>query len=241
MGMGMSITDEQIKQGTAAWRRARMGSLGAASIYDALAKLKSGKWAASRAKIMDGLIAERLTGIPWNGYKTPAMQWGLDHEAEARAAYEAYVDAKVVQVGLTRHPTIEWAHASPDGLVADDGLIEIKCPTTATHLEILSTGLVPTEYVTQMQWQLACTGRDWCEFVSYDPRVSPAINLFITPIDRDDNRIAALEDGAREFLAEIEARLDVLRRRFGDLTPPPPPSDVARELGFEPIGDSNDE
>lgn len=217
----MSQADEELIQGTEEWRRARAGSLGAASLHEALARLKSGAWAASRANLKAALISERLTGIPWNGYRSPAMMWGTEQEPHARAAYAAKIGAAVREVGIVRHPNIEWAHASPDGWVGDNGLIEIKCPNTATHVEWLSGGRVPDAYMTQMQWQLACTGRQWCDFVSFDPRVAPALQLLLIRVLRDGAEITRLEKEARVFLAEIEDSLALLENEYGDITPPP--------------------
>lgn len=227
------VNDIDLKQGTEEWRRARAGSLGAASIHDALAKGAKGQWLAGRKKIMDGLIAERLTGIPWDGYRTPAMQWGIEKEPEARELYAANTLSRVTEVGIVRHPTIAGAHASPDGLVGDHGLVEIKCPTTTTHIDTLTTGVAPEEYITQIQWQLACTGREWCDYVSYDPRVAPALQMYIQSVPRDRDHIRHLEVGVSEFLADMQAKLDALATIYGDISAPPYVDLMAS--GFEPV------
>src|SRR5690606_22234449 len=169
---------EQIVQRSEEWFAARCGSLGASRVADALARTKSG-WGASRANLMAELIAERLTGVPAERFQSAAMLHGIETEAEARAAYAFHRDVDVVEVGLIRHPSIAWTHASPDGLVGDDGLVEIKAPNTSTHLDTLLGAPIPSKYITQVMWQLACTGRQWCDWVSYDNRVPAAMRLFV--------------------------------------------------------------
>lgn len=197
---------ENLIQGSAEWRQARCGSLGASRVADALAKTKSG-WGASRVNLMAELIAERLTGIPADNYTNAAMQWGTATEPDARAAYEFRHDIDVGLVGIVRHPVIAMTHASPDGLVGEDGLIEIKCPSTATHIETLLGASVPGKYLTQIQWQLACTRRAWCDFVSYDPRLPEEHRLFVQRVPRDDKQIAELEREVETFLAEVDHKL----------------------------------
>lgn len=200
-----------IIQGSDAWLAARCGSLGASRVHDALAKTKTG-WGASRDNIMSELIVERLTGVSAPSFVNAAMQWGTDHEPEARIAYEFYKDVSVVQVGIVKHPTIIGTHASPDGLVNDDGLIEIKCPSSATHIETLLGGTIPAKYVTQIQWQMICTDRKWCDFVSYDPRLPESMRLFIKRVDRDSG--LALEAAVIQFIDELDKKLAVLRERY---------------------------
>lgn len=189
------------------WFAARCGSLGASQVADALAQNKSGGWAASRANVMATLITERLTGLTAEGYVNAAMQHGIGTEAQARSAYAFVADVDVAEIGLVPHPTIAGTHASPDGLVGDDGLVEIKAPTSATHIDTLLSGRVADRYVQQMLWQMACTGRAWCDFVSFDPRLPGDLQLFVKRFERDDARIADLEDGVRLFLMETEAKL----------------------------------
>lgn len=207
----MSAVD--LVQGSDAWLYARVGSLGASRVADALAKTKSG-WGASRANLMAELIAERLTDEPAERFTSAAMQWGAEREAEARAAYEFHTDVDVAVIGLFRHPTIEGTHASPDGLVADAGLVEIKCPNTATHIDTLLGRKVPAKYVTQMQWQMACTGRRWCDFVSFDPRMPEAMRLFVSRVARDEALIAEMEAEVATFLAELAGKVAELRALF---------------------------
>jgi putative phage-type endonuclease len=203
----------EIIQGSEEWKLARCGSLGASRLADAVARTKTG-YGASRANLMAELLVERLTGIPTEGFVSSAMQWGTEKEPDARAAYEFRSDVEVAQVGIVPHSTIAGTHASPDGLVGDDGLIEIKCPGTATHVETLLGDEIPGKYVTQMQWQMACTGRAWCDFVSFDPRMPESMSLFVKRVQRDDVRIAELELEARKFLAELDAKVSDLRTRY---------------------------
>lgn len=199
-------------QGTPEWLAARCGSLGASSLHDALARTKSG-WGASRANLKARLVAERLTGIPQDTYQNDAMRWGIEHEAEARAAYSFFRDAEVAEVGLIPHPGIAGTHASPDGLVDDDGVLELKAPNTATHIDVLLNKTFPDKYVLQCQWQLACTGRLWADLCSFDPRMPGDLQLFVKRIPRDQPRIAALEAEVREFLSEVDATIAALTGR----------------------------
>lgn len=206
----------ELIQGTPEWKAARCGSLGASQIAEALAKARSGPgWGVGRANVMAALIAERLTGQPSETYVSGPMQWGTDTEAQAREAYCFKTDAEIETVGLVRHPAITGAHASPDGLVNADGLVEIKCPNTATHLDTLLGASVPGKYVMQAQWQMACTGRLWCDLVSFDPRLPAEMQLWLRRIERDDGEIARLEAEVRTFLAELDAKLGRLRNQFG--------------------------
>jgi putative phage-type endonuclease len=171
----------EIIQGSAEWKAIRVGKVTASRIADVVAKTKTG-WGASRANLMAELIAERLTGQAAEGFVNAAMQHGTDTEPQARAAYEFFTDATVDLIGFVPHPTIAMAAASPDGLVGLDGLVEIKCPLTATHIDTLLGQSVPGRYITQMTWQMACTGRTWCDYVSFDPRMPPSMQLFVKRI-----------------------------------------------------------
>lgn len=201
------------EQGTPEWFAARLGKVTASRVADVIAKTKTG-WGASRANYMAELIAERLTGVPAEKYTNGAMQWGTDTEPQARAAYSFYAETDVTEVGFIEHPRIPMTGASPDGLIGIDGLVECKCPNTATHLDTLLGGEIPAKYITQMQWQLACTERQWCDWVSYDPRLPGSMQLFVRRVHRDDTMIADLEKLVREFLAEIEAKVRALRERY---------------------------
>lgn len=207
------MTTINLVQGTDEWRLARCGSLGASRIADALARTKTG-WGASRANIMAELICERLTGIPAETYVNEAMQWGTDTEPMARAAYSFHSGYDVVQVGLVKHPKIEGTHASPDGLVSGDGLLELKCPKSATHIETLLVGSIPDKYLKQAQWQMACTGRHWCDWVSFDPRMPESMRLFTKRIARDETMIADMEKEISLFLRELESKVQGLRQAY---------------------------
>lgn len=169
---------------------------------------------ASRANYMADLIAERLTGVPAEGFTNAAMQWGTATEPQARENYEFYANAIVEQVGFVLHPRIGDTGASPDGLVGADGLIEIKCPNTATHIDTLLGAEVPGKYVTQMQWQMACTGRLWCDFVSFDPRMPAEMQMWVRRVARDDAIIADLEREVVAFLTELDVKVHRLRKAY---------------------------
>ena len=195
-------------QGTPEWMAERCGHVTASRMADVLATIKSGE-AASRANYRAEIVAQRLTGIVEEGYTNGAMAWGIEYEPLARAAYEIMQDVVVEEVGFIRHPMIQWSGASPDGLVADDGLVEIKCPNTATHIGYLLNGEAPAKYRPQMLWQMACTGRKWCDFVSFDPRMPNNLQLFVVRFVRDDARINEMREAVISFLAEVE---DILHK-----------------------------
>jgi len=199
-----------VTQGTPEWRQARVGSLGASRVHDAIARTRNG-WAASRASVLSDIVCERLTGAPVEVYVTEAMRRGSALESDARAAYAFLRDVDVELVGLVRHPRITGTHASPDGLIASCGLVEIKCPATNAHLATLLTGTMLDRYVTQCLWQLACTGRTWCDLVSYDNRLPEPLRLHVIRIERDEHRIGQLEAMVQEFLADVDATIERLR------------------------------
>jgi len=202
---------EEIKQGSDAWHQQRCGRVTASRVADVIAKTKTG-YSTSRDNYMAQLVCERLTGTVAESYTNAAMQWGTDNEPLARAAYEAYMDVLVDEVAMITHPRIEQAGASPDGLVGDDGLVEIKCPNTATHIDTLLTQTVPGKYITQMQWQMACTGRKWCDFVSFDNRLPEELQIFIKRIERDDVYIKMLEEEVIKFLKELNDKIEKLNK-----------------------------
>ena len=193
-------------QGSPEWFAARLGRVTSSRVADIVARTKTG-YSTSRANYLAQLLSERLTGTTGEGFTNAAMQWGIDHEAEARSAFEFRFDRNVTLIGFADHPTIAMSGASPDGLLENDGLVEIKCPNTATHIETLLSGAVPQKYETQMMWQMACTGRQWCEFISYDPRLPEAMALFVKRISRDEDRIAELEAEVRSFLNELDSTI----------------------------------
>jgi putative phage-type endonuclease len=201
------------EQGSDEWRMARLGKVGASMVADATARTKTG-WGASRANLAARLVAERLTGNLTESLVNDAMRWGTEKEGEAREFYAFATSVEVRQVGLVLHPTIEMSVASPDGLIGDDGLLEIKCPNTATHIETLMCGNYDTRYLKQMQWQMACTGRQWVDWVSYDPRMPDDMRLFVQRVKRDEALIADLEKQVTEFLAEVSRTVDELIARY---------------------------
>ena len=201
-------------QGSDEWLQARAGRVTASRVADLMAKTKSGP-SASRVNYMAQLISERLTGQPAESFTNAAMRHGTETEPEARAAYEMLTGADVVEVGFIPHPTIDGFGASPDGLVGDDGLIEIKCPNTATHIETLLAEKVPSKYNTQMQVQMLCTDRQWCDFISYDPRLPGDMRIWIQRVHRDDVFCAQIVAEVTKFLAEMDGKLDALKAKFG--------------------------
>lgn len=203
-----------IVQGSPEWFAARCGRVTASRVADVIAKTKTG-WGASRANYAADLIAERLTGVPAASFTNAAMQWGTDQEPHARRAYAERFGVEVSEIGFVDHPEIEWFGASPDGLVGGSGLVEIKAPQTATHLETLQSGKIPAKYITQMQTQMACSGRAWCDFVSWDPRLPSHLSMFVQRVERDSSLILTLESEVSAFLGEIEATLADLSERYG--------------------------
>lgn len=198
-------------QGTPEWHAARLGKVTASRLADVLAKVKSGE-AAARANYRAELVAERLTGKHADGFVNAAMKWGTEAEPLARAAYEAEFGLLVQEVGLIDHPSIPMTGASPDGLVSIDGLIEIKCPETKAHINTLLRKAAPEQYIPQMQWQMACTGRAWVDFVSFDPRMPADLQMCVVRVLRDDALIATYEAEVRAFLDEVASTVDQLQR-----------------------------
>ena len=189
-----------MQQGTDEWFAARLGKVTASRAADVMTK----KGSAARANLSAQLVLERLTNTKGESFSSAAMQWGVDQEPFARAAYEAHSGVWVDTVGFVQHPTIERAGASPDGLVGHDGLVEIKCPNTSTMIDTLLTGKVPSNYVTQMQMQMACTGRAWCDYAVFDSRMPVKAQLFVKRVQRDQKFIDDLNKEIIAFLAEVE-------------------------------------
>jgi putative phage-type endonuclease len=202
-----------MEQRTEEWIQARCGSLGASQLNEALATTKTG-WGASRENLKNRIIAERLTGIVEPSFVSKPMLRGIEMEDAARKAYEAHTGVFVDEMGIAYHPVLKHTHASPDGLVGDDGLIEIKCPNTTTHIETLKAKKAPSKYINQMMWQMRCTDRKWCDFVSFDPRLPSHLQLFVTRVERDDAYIADLEAKVTEFLTEVEKEIEALNKEW---------------------------
>jgi putative phage-type endonuclease len=199
-----------IEQRTEEWFKQRLGKVTASKIADVIAKTKTGV-SASRENYSTQLTLERLTGQQAEFYTNAAMEWGTATEPQARTAYEVYREVLVDEVGFIDHPTIAMSGASPDGFVGDDGLVEIKCPESKTQMDTLLNQKVPTKYMPQMQWQMACTGRKWCDFVSYDPRMPQNLQIFVQRVERNDLYIKMLEDEVMTFLEEIDQKVEILR------------------------------
>lgn len=201
---------KNIEQGSKEWKLMRCGKVTASNITKVVAKTKSG-YSAERENYMAQLIAERLTGSPAETFVNSAMQWGIETESQARSAYEFLFDIDVERISFCDHPTIENSGASPDGLIGTDGLIEIKCPNTATHIDYLLTKKIPKKYIDQMQWQMACMEREWCDFMSFDPRMPENLNRLIIRVIRDDEYIKELSSEVIKFQEEITSTIEKLK------------------------------
>jgi putative phage-type endonuclease len=202
-----------MEQQTNEWFTARLGKVTASRVADVIAKTKTG-YSASRDNYMAQLICERLTGQKGESFTNAAMEHGTQTEPLARSAYENARSLLVKEVGFINHPRIEMSGASPDGLVADDGLVEIKCPNTATHIDTLLSGKVPTKYITQMQWQMLCCERKWCDFVSFDNRLPEHLQLFVQEVEFDPEYAAMLEKEVVLFLTELDNKVAKLKEKY---------------------------
>lgn len=203
-------------QQTPEWYAARLGKVTASSLHKVLARTKTG-YGADRANYLTQLVLERVTGTKADSYTNTAMQWGIDQEPFARAAYEAAKGLLVDEVGFVQHPTIAMAGASPDGLVGDDGMVEIKCPDSKTALECwLSEDPVESKYFAQMQWQMRCADRAWCDYVVFDPRMPIKAQLFIHRVNRNDTWIKVTEMEVEKFLDEVDSKVVALLNIIGE-------------------------
>lgn len=203
-----------MEQRSEEWFAARLGKVTASRIGDLMAR-NSGGYAASRANYMAELLVERLTGEPREGFQSAAMAWGTETEPMARSAYAFHCDAQVSEVGFVDHPTVTQSGASPDGLVGDQGMVEIKCPNTATHIDTLLGAKIARKYLLQMQWQMACAKRAWCDFVSFDPRLPEEMRLHVERVERDDALIGQIEAEVQTFLEELARKHGQLIGRYG--------------------------
>lgn len=194
----------EVEQGTAEWLQMRVGCVTGSRMADVMAKLKRKEGEAqTRQDYKAQIVSEILTGRAADHYVSPAMEWGVENEIFARNAYEVEV-GDIQPVGFALHSRIARFGASPDGLVGQDGLVEFKCPNTATHIDYIIRGTVPAEYQWQMLAEMACAERQWCDFVSYDPRLPKRLQLFVRRFERDNSRIAEMEVEVEKFLAEVE-------------------------------------
>jgi putative phage-type endonuclease len=201
------------EQGSPEWLQERCGKVTASRIADVMAKIKTG-YGAGRANYMAEIIAERLTNVPKQGFTNEAMRWGTETEPQARAMYEFQTGLEVTETGFVPHPVIEGTGASPDGLVGDSGLIEVKCPNTATHIETLRGAAIDRKYVLQMHWQMICTGRDWCDFVSFDPRLPLEMQMHVRRVERDAELAEDITAEVTQFLTELNTTVADLRARY---------------------------
>lgn len=202
-------------QGSSEWFIARSGRVTASEVGGAVSFLKRGDKkggeTAARAAYRSRIVAETLLGAPMmDGFVSTYMKYGTEMEPFARAAYEVRFDLEVAQVGFVIHPQIDRSGASPDGLVGEDGGVELKCPKTETHLGYMLAGVLPPEYEPQVMWNMACTGREWWDFVSFDGRMPLRHQLFRMRVMRDEQRIAELEEGVIQFLADVDTTLGQL-------------------------------
>ncbi len=193
-----------LEQGSDEWKQARLGHVTASNMAEVMSKGKGTAEAVGRYKYKVRLVAERLTMTAGESYSNAAMQWGIEQEQFACIAYEAQKETFVDKIGFVLHPEIKWLGVSPDRIVGNDGLIEVKCPNTTTHLDYLFDNKVPAEYYKQIQCQLWVTGRQWCDFVSYDPRLPKRNQLLIVRTERDEKLIAEMKTETEKFLAEVE-------------------------------------
>lgn len=198
-----------MEQRSTEWFAIRLGKVTASRIADVIAKTKTG-YSASRANYLAQLVAERLTNTVQDSYSNAAMEWGTATEPLARAAYEARTGELVSEVGFCHHNKFMGeAGCSPDGFVGTN-LIEIKCPNTATHIDYLLAKDLPSKYKPQVHWQMACTGSEWCDFVSFDPRMPERHQLMIVKVKRDDEYISMLEKEVQKFLDEVKLTINKL-------------------------------
>jgi putative phage-type endonuclease len=204
-----------IQQGTLEWHQLRLGKVTASRVADILAKTKTGP-SASRGNYLIELALQRVTKTIEESYTNAAMEWGTQTEPQARVAYEVKTGNFVDQIAFVNHPTIAGFGCSPDGLVGDSGLIEIKCPNSATHWSYIKSNEPPNKYFIQMQAQMAVTGAKWCDFVSFDPRMPERSQLLIVSVPRDPEFILFMETEIKQFLSEVEVEVNLMEKRNGD-------------------------
>jgi putative phage-type endonuclease len=202
-----------MEQGTNEWKQIRLGKVSASRMSDLLATTKSGSSAATRSKYMAQLVVERMTGVPTEFKITKPMERGTELEPIARAAYEVKTNQMVDQIAWVNHPTIENAGCSPDGLIGEDGLVEIKCKETHNHFESILNDEIDSDHAKQMLWQMACTGRKWCDYVCFDDRAPEGLQLFVKRLHRDDEKIKTMEAEVVKFLKELDELENKLKEK----------------------------
>ncbi len=206
-----------IEQRTDEWLKQRAGCITASRIVDVMAEGRSGKPSVTRLGYMAQLASEILSGEPTeNSFTTPDIEWGIERETQARGVYTLRTGNSVVETGFVLHPLLENTGASPDGLVGDDGLLETKCPKTHTHITTLRGGKIDRKYMLQMQWQMECTGRVWCDFVSFDPRLPSPLNMHIQRVHRDDILLCEIKEAIHQFQSELGEMVADLQSRMGN-------------------------
>jgi hypothetical protein len=201
-------------QGSDEWRQARCGSIGASDAPRVVRRIKSGGYSADRDSLMAEKVLERLTDTPVEIYKTAAMLQGTAREPDARMTYALIKGVEVEEVGIVPHPTLAGSHCSPDGLVGESGLVEIKCPMPAAHLELLINETISNDHLVQVAWQMSVTGRQWCDFVSFNSDFPSSMQIWIKRVHRDPKFIAELEREIATFIKELEAKVAKLSRRY---------------------------
>ena len=215
------IIDDLI-QGSDEWLRMRVGMCTGSRVGDVMAKRKKGtEELACRADYRKELVIERLTGLAYEHYVSKYMEWGTEQEPLARTEYELATGAEATPIGFAMHDRIKWFGASPDSLIGTDGVLEIKAPATNNHLDILLTGVIPEDYRWQMLAEMTCADRQWCDFVSFDPRLPKKFQLFIRRVHRDEIKIAEMELEVEKFLEEVDQammRLEACSPLTDDLT-----------------------
>ena len=207
----------EVKQQTPEWLAMRIGMVTGSRVFEITDRKvptkvqkdlgQPGDYKKSRADYLTEVVVERLTGRAVEHFVTQAMEEGIENEPLAKAAYEMKTGFEVQDGGFAIHPKLEWFGASPDGLVGDDGLIEIKCPKSTTHLETIASGEIPEEYLPQMMAEMACAERQWVDFVSFDPRMPKSLQLWVKRFHRDEKCIGILEEEVKKFLDEVVFKL----------------------------------
>ena len=203
------------EQNTPLWHATRAGKCTGSRIADVTAKGKNGAPSAMRATYLGELVAERLSGSqPMDGFMSAAMKWGRDQEEVACASYAIMYDAEPTKVGFVLHPTLDDAGASPDRIVGERGCMQVKCPNTICQIDWLLGGSIEGKYIKQMQWEMLCAEREWCDFVGFDPRLPPELQLYVKRIPRDDKMIADLEREVKIFLNDVSETVEKLRKLY---------------------------
>jgi len=197
-----------VEQGSDEWLQMRLGKLTASKFADVISKGRGSAPSKTRESYMYQLAAEIITGQPQDSFKSSAMEWGNECEPAARAAYELKNDVDVVECAFIEKD--DWIGVSPDGLVGENGLLEIKCPNSVTQIKRVLSGEFPKEYIAQVQGQLWVSGREWCDFVSYDPRIITGADYFEVRVYRDEEYIKALSEKCNVFINDLKELLTKL-------------------------------